>query len=102
MGGRMILYFLQQMTTEWKEKYVEQIITLSSPWGGSVQALQAISVGFDFGAEVIQNAKMKQVQESCPSVVWLLPSEYFWKDTEVLVNTKTKNYTLKNIDEFFE
>ncbi|XP_055309524.1 phospholipase A2 group XV-like [Sitodiplosis mosellana] len=65
MGGRMILYFLQQMPQEWKDKYVKQVITLSTPWGGSIQAIQAISVGYDFGAELIQNNKMKQVQETC-------------------------------------
>lgn len=97
----MALHFLQQMTTEWKDKYIEQIITLSTPWGGSVQSLQAISVGFDFGSSLIQNIKMKEVQSSCPSVVWLLPSEYFWKPNEVLVKTKNKNYTVRNMDEFF-
>lgn len=101
MGGRMILLFLQQMPQEWKDKYVKQVITLSVPWGGSIQAIQAISVGYDFGAEVIQNIKMKQVQETCPSVVWLMPSESYWKPNEVMVTMNGKNYTLQNIDEFF-
>ena len=101
MGGRMLLYFLQQMPQEWKDKYVKQIITLSTPWGGSIQAIQAISVGYDFGADLIQNDKMKQVQETCPSVVWLMPSKSFWKSNEVMVTMKGKNYTLENIDDFF-
>lgn len=101
MGGRMILYFLQQMPQEWKDKYVKQVITLSVPWGGSVQAIQAISVGYDFGAEVIQNIKMNDVQKTCPSVVWLMPSENFWKPNEVLVTMKKVNYTLESIDQFF-
>lgn len=100
MGGRMLLYFLQQMPQEWKDKYVKQIITLSTPWGGSIQAIQAISVGYDFGADLIQNDKMKQVQETCPSVVWLMPSKNFWKSNEVMVTMKGKNYTLENIDDF--
>lgn len=101
MGGRMLLYFLQQMSTEWKDTYIEQMITLSTPWGGSVQAIQAIAVGYDFGSSLIQNDKMRMVQESCPSVVWLLPSQYFWKPDEVLINTKTKNYTISDIEQFF-
>lgn len=28
MGGRMLLYFLQQMSAEWKDKYIEQMITV--------------------------------------------------------------------------
>lgn len=101
MGGKMMLYFLQQMPQDWKDKYVKQMITLSVPWGGSVQAIQALSVGYDFGASVLQSAKMQQVQSTCPSVAWLLPSEDFWKPTEVMATMNKKNYTLTNIDEFF-
>lgn len=101
MGGKMILYFLQQMQQSWKDQYVKQVITLSTPWGGSVQSLQAISVGYDFGANLISNDKMKSVQETCPSVVWLMPSSLFWKQNEVLATIGKKNYTLENIDQFF-
>lgn len=75
---------------------------LSNLQGGSVQSLQAISVGYDFGAKVIENDRMMHVQRSSPSVVWLLPSDNFWKPNEVLANTKTKNYTMQDIDEFFQ
>lgn len=102
MGGKMILYFLQQMPQEWKDQYVKQVITLSVPWGGSVQSLQAISVGYDFGATLVENEKMKAVQETCPSVVWLMPSTSFWKPNEVLATINKKNYTLENIDQFFK
>lgn len=101
MGGKMLLHFLQKMPTSWKDKYVEKIITLSTPWGGSMQAVQAISVGYDFGSSVIQNYQMKLVQQSCPSILWLLPSELFWKPDEILSTTKHKNYTVTNIDELF-
>lgn len=102
MGGLMLLQFLQQMTSSWKETYVKQIITLSTPWGGSVQALQAVSVGYDFKSPLVSNHKMKEVQETCPSLVWLLPSSYFWKPNEILVNSKNKQYTMENLEEFFE
>lgn len=97
----MLLYFLQNMSTEWKDKYIEQMITMSTPWGGAVQAIQAITVGYDFGSSFLQNAKMRTVQESCPSVVWLLPTQYFWKPDEVLINTKNKNYSISDIEQFF-
>lgn len=101
MGGRMLLLFLQQQSIEWKDKYVSKIITLSVPWGGSVQSLQAIAVGYDFGSSIVQNIKMKEIQETCPSVVWLEPSEYFWKPDEILAQTGKKNYTVSNLDEFY-
>lgn len=101
MGGRMLLYFLQQMPQSWKDQYVNQVITLSVPWGGSIQAIQSISVGYDFGAKLLQNIKMNEVQKTCPSVVWLMPSETFWKPNEVLATINKTKYTLKNIDDFF-
>lgn len=101
MGGRMLLQFLQRQSTEWKDKYVDKIITLSVPWGGAVQSLQAISIGYDFGSKVVQNLAMKEVQETCPSVVWIEPSEYFWKPDEVLARTSKKNYTVSNLNEFY-
>lgn len=90
------------MPQSWKDQYVAQVITLSVPWGGSIQAIQAISVGYDFGATVIQNIKMQQVQKTCPSVVWLMPSDNFWKPYEVLARIGKNNYTLQNIDQFFK
>lgn len=102
MGGLMILQFLHQMSSAWKETYVKQMITLSTPWGGSVQALQALSVGYDFHSSMVSTSKMKEVQETCPSLVWLLPSPYFWKPNETLVRTKDKQYTMDNLKKFFE
>lgn len=101
MGGRMLLQFLQQQSTEWKDKYVNKIITLSVPWGGSVQSLQAISVGYNFGSALVRSIRMKEVQETCPSVVWMGPSKYFWKPNEILARTSKKNYTVTNLDEFY-
>lgn len=101
MGGLMVLQFLKQMTREWKETYVKQIITMSTPWGGSVQSLQAVSVGYDFKSPMVSNAVMKEVQETCPSLVWLLPSPNFWKSNETLIKTTNKQYSVANLDQFF-
>ncbi len=102
MGGLMVQQFLQQMTTAWKDTYVQQIITLSAPWGGSVQSLQALSVGYDFRSTLLSNYKMKEVQETCPSLVWLLPSTFFWKSYEILIRTNDKEYTMDNMGDFFK
>lgn len=101
MGGRMLLYFLQNMRQDWKDKYVKQAITVSVPFGGSVQAVVALTVGDTLDSKFLEHKKMKKVQESFPSIVWLMPSEYFWKSTETLMIIRDKNYTISNIDEFF-
>lgn len=101
MGGRMLLHFLQKMPHRWKDHYVKQAIALAAPWGGSVQALVALSIGDNSNVRILSRMKMKQVQETFPSIVWLLPSTFFWKSNEVLATINGTNYTLKNIDQFF-
>lgn len=45
---------------------------------------------------------MRAEQISHPSTAWLLPSPLFWKPDEVLVQTEKQNFTLSNLQEFFE
>lgn len=95
------MYFLQEMPQAWKDVYVKRVIALSVPWGGSSNTLKALSVGYNLGIGIINGKKMKELQETYPSVVWLLPSEYFWRENEVLAIMNGNNYTLANIDQFF-
>lgn len=102
MGGRMILQFLQKMPQSWKDQYVKQVITLSSPWGGSMVPMQAISFGYSFGMDfIIKRDKMKRALRTFPSLIWLMPSENAWNENEVLATVANRNYTLRNIDQFF-
>lgn len=36
-----------------------------------------------------------------PSLSFLLPFPAFWKPDEILVNSKSRNYTYSQLDEFF-
>ncbi|XP_055294928.1 phospholipase A2 group XV-like isoform X2 [Sitodiplosis mosellana] len=103
MGGRMLLYFLQQMPQTWKDKYVKRFIAMSVPWGGSIQSIMAMSIGYNPFPPFLfpANDHMKTIQETFSSLAWLLPSDDFWAPTEVLAVISGKNYTLENIDEFF-
>lgn len=98
----MLLYFLQQMPNNWKDQYVKQAITISSPFGGSVQAIVALSVGDNLNSKMLNTAKMKEVQKTFPSIAWAMPSKYFWKSNEILTTINNKNYTLDNIDQYFK
>lgn len=102
MGGRMLLYFLQQMPQTWKDQYVKQAICLSVPWAGSVQALVALSIGDNLDSKILERSKMKKVQETYPSIAWLLPSKFFWKSNEILAVINETKYTLENVDQFFQ
>ena len=60
MGGPTALHFLGQQTQEWKEQYIEQLITLGSPWLGAFKSLRAILIGDEFGISLVREAKLKE------------------------------------------
>ncbi|XP_017889176.1 group XV phospholipase A2-like [Ceratina calcarata] len=100
MGGPMTLIFLQRQSPTWKDKYINCLITLAGVWGGSVKALKVFAIGDDLGAYLLRQSTLKDEQITSPSLGWLLPSKLFWKDTEVLVQTAEKNYTLSTLRDY--
>ncbi|KAK9294345.1 hypothetical protein QLX08_011015 [Tetragonisca angustula] len=100
MGGPMTLIFLQRQSQKWKDKYINCLITLAAVWGGSVKALKVFAVGDDLGAYLLRQSILKDQQITSPSLGWLLPSRLFWKDTEILVQSEQKNYTLLTLQDY--
>lgn len=97
----MSLVFLQNQTQVWKDKYIERIISLSGAWAGSAKAIKVFAIGDDLGSFALKGSTMRAEQITSPSLSWLMPSPHFWKPSEVLVSTPTKQYTMSNIEEFF-
>ncbi|XP_031846940.1 lysosomal phospholipase A and acyltransferase [Nomia melanderi] len=100
MGGPMTLIFLQRQTQKWKDKHISSLITLSAAWAGSVKALKVFAIGDDLGAYVLRQSVLKDEQITNPSLGWLLPSKLFWKETEILVQSEQKNYTLATLKDY--
>ncbi|TGZ46350.1 lysosomal phospholipase A and acyltransferase isoform X1 [Temnothorax longispinosus] len=101
MGGPMTLIMLQRQSQKWKDKYINSLITLSAVWAGSVKAIKVFAIGDDLGAYFLRESVLRDEQITSPSLGWLLPSKLFWKDTEILIQSDQKNYTLNNLQEYF-
>lgn len=101
MGGPMSLIMLQRQTQKWKDKYVNSLITLSAVWAGSIKAIKVFAIGDDLGAYFLRESVLRNEQITSPSLGWLLPSKLFWKDTEILVQSDKKNYTLNDLQQYF-
>ncbi|KAL6266778.1 hypothetical protein P5V15_003612 [Pogonomyrmex californicus] len=101
MGGPMTLIMLQRQSQKWKDKYINALITLSAVWAGSVKAIKVFAIGDDLGAYFLRESVLRDEQITSPSLGWLLPSKLFWKDTEILVQSDQKNYTLNNLQQYF-
>ncbi|XP_050529312.1 phospholipase A2 group XV-like isoform X2 [Daktulosphaira vitifoliae] len=102
MGGCMSLQFLRLQTQKWKDKYIRALVSLAGAWGGAVKALKVFAVGDDLGVYVLSGSVLKAEQITSPSLAWLLPSSYFWKDSDVLVQTDKQNFTVNDYKSFFE
>lgn len=46
MGGLMATHFLQKQTQKWKDQYVRRLISLSTPWAGSMKAVKVFAIGY--------------------------------------------------------
>ncbi|XP_012055792.1 PREDICTED: group XV phospholipase A2-like [Atta cephalotes] len=101
MGGPMTLIMLQRQSQKWKDKYINAFITLSAVWAGSVKAVKVFAIGDDLGAYFLRESVLRDEQITSPSLGWLLPSKLLWKDTEILVQSDQKNYTLSNLQQYF-
>lgn len=100
MGGRMIMLFLQRILQKWKDKFVKRAIFIGVPWGGTVLSMKVMAVGHS-PVFYLPATKMKRAFETFSSLAWLMPSTDFWLSSEVLSTMGTKNYTVANIEEFF-
>lgn len=49
LGCHYVLYFLNQQTQAWKDKYIKGFLSLAAPWGGAIKVLRVMSSGTDGG-----------------------------------------------------
>lgn len=100
MGGPLSLILLNNKPQSWKDKYIRALVTLSGAYGGSVKALKVFATGDDLGVYLLNESVLKQVQTTLPSSAFLMPNQLLWQK-EVLVSTPDKNYTIDNLESFF-
>lgn len=102
LGCPNMLYFFNHQSQEWKDKYIKSMVSLAGPWGGSVKALKAFASGDNFGVVVVRALTIRQDERTYPSLAYLLPSDRFWGNDEVLLQSSTRNYTVSDYKDFFQ
>ncbi|KYR01881.1 hypothetical protein DLAC_01903 [Tieghemostelium lacteum] len=102
MGGLVTLYFLNSMTYEWKEKYIEAFIPIAVPWGGAAKALRALTSGDTFGIPLISVERMKSLAQSSSGLLQLTPDDLIFDPDHVFIYTPTENYTISNLQLLFD
>merc|ERR1712107_719726 len=92
MGSVMLHYFLQQQSSEWKEKHIRCLVSLAGAWAGLARALKVFAVGDNMESWVVRAEDLVGEQRTDPSLAWLVPQKGFWSEDEVLVQTPMKNF----------
>ncbi|BFZ19520.1 hypothetical protein BsWGS_22559 [Bradybaena similaris] len=101
MGNTVFLYFLNHLPQSWKDKFIQSFISLAGVWGGAVKTLRLMASGDNLGVVVVNVNKIRPEQRAMPSTAFLLPSDQFWNQSEVLVITPERNYTVSDYKQYF-
>lgn len=101
MGCLESLVFLRQQNQNWRAKYIRKLITLSSPWGGAVDALKALIVGETLDIPLLSEETLRPLLRTFPSIEFLLPNKQVFikpnSTSPVIVETPLKKYRIDEI-----
>nr|CAB3264915.1 group XV phospholipase A2-like [Phallusia mammillata] len=92
MGGLYSVWFLNQQTKEWKDKFIDSCITVSAPWGGSAASLLSVTSGYNLHINFVDPLVVRKAQVTYESTYLMLPSPLIW--SKPLVYTDDRNYTM--------
>lgn len=109
MGPSVVLYFLNQQTQAWKDKYIRSFICVVPVWSGNVVSVWNAIGGLDCkaawgadcpGAEgALGKFFLREVGTNLPGMYWTFPlpgkgaDDGSWDRNEVIIKTPSKEYT---------
>lgn len=103
MGGMFTYIFLTKQSLQWKNQFIHQFISISTPYGGSVSAVKTILTGFNVGIIPLKDKQIHSLELSYPIVPFLLPSTISWSPDSTLVDVASLlNVTVNNYQHLFQ
>ncbi|KAL5022187.1 hypothetical protein ScPMuIL_001342 [Solemya velum] len=102
MGNPVLLYFFNYIPQAWKDKYIQAFISLASPWAGAVKTLRLFASGDNLGVPIVKPITVRPEQRAMTSTAFLMPTNKYWNNSEVLVVQPHRNYTVNDYKQFFE
>lgn len=105
MGSLVAYHFLiQAVSQDWKNKYIDQFVSMAGPWLGASRVLRALVSGDTDGMFILSSGlRVRPDERSFPSDYWLLPlPSAVWNDSLALVTTPSKVFTASNITDLLD
>ncbi|WVZ60442.1 hypothetical protein U9M48_010462 [Paspalum notatum var. saurae] len=102
LGGLYALQLLARSPAPWRAAHVARLLTLSAPWGGSVQEMLTFASGNTLGVPFVDAALVRDEQRTAESNLWLLPAPKVFGNTTLVVSRLHggRAYSAKNMTQF--
>ncbi|KAL5210135.1 hypothetical protein ABZP36_005758 [Zizania latifolia] len=101
LGGLYALQMLARSSPPWRAAHVKRLVTLSTPWGGTVQEMLTFASGNTLGVPFVDASLVRDEQRSSESNLWLLPVPRVFSNTTLVVSRHhNRSYSAKNMTQF--
>ncbi|KAJ1293762.1 hypothetical protein BS78_01G094000 [Paspalum vaginatum] len=101
LGGLFALQLLARSPAPWRAAHVARLLTLSAPWGGSVQEMLTFASGNTLGVPFVDATLVRDEQRTSESNLWLLPAPRVFGNTTLVVSRlHGRAYSAKNMTQF--
>jgi lysophospholipase-3 len=101
MGCIYTLNFLNTMTQEWKDTYIQLWVPFSGVWHGSTNIISLMATGNNEGIPFVSAASIKEEQRTYETNHWMVPSPKSWADGDTLAIIAGKKYFASQYQTFF-
>lgn len=101
-GGLFATNFLNKQSILWKQRHIDSLVTMGTPWDGSPMMFYAYASGFNLNISALNPLTVRNQERTSETNAWILPREPTFSSSKAFVLTNRKNYSLSNIEEFFQ
>ncbi|KAG0455683.1 hypothetical protein HPP92_023471 [Vanilla planifolia] len=99
LGGLFALHLLDRSSHSWRQQFVKHLVSLSTPWAGTVQEMLCFASGYSLGIPIVDPLTVREEQRSSESNLWLLPAHRVFGEMP-LVFANNKSYSARDIPDF--
>lgn len=101
LGGLFALHLLDRSSISWRRQFVKHLLTLSTPWAGTVQEMLTFASGYTLDIPFVNPLIIREEQRSSESNLWLLPARRVFGEMP-LVFTNNRSYSTNDMAAFLK